>query len=312
MDTRTRRATHPHNTTLGQIVQAYLYHVENTLAPRTLESYRHSLGLFVAFCGEDTLVSDLTDLQVVRWMRARLNEGKSPNTVRGDYRRLRYGLLGWAVERAHVSRNWAALAKPPAEPDEPGRSVSERDLGRLLMVTKGSVTEYRDKFLLLLLWCSGMRIGEVTQLELRDVWGRGPKGDEEVLESIHVRAETTKTNAERWVPFDPQGNARAACMDYLAFERGLEPGRLFLSSRTGQGWAEQTGKHIVRELGKLAGVEVGAHDFRRAVVERMQRAGMSDTLIMQVTGHKSVTMVIRYARRAANENAIEVYRRLMA
>lgn len=300
MDTRTTRARHPHNVTLKEMVQSYLYHVENTLAPRTHESYATSLALFVAFCG-DVPAEDVTDLHVVRWMKSRLDEGKAPNTVRSDYRRLRYGFFSWAVERGHVGRNWAALAKPPSEPDEPGRSITDRELGRLLLATSGSRTEYRDRALLLLLWDTGMRIGELSQLALADV---------DLGESVvHVRAEITKTNHERWVPF--RAECRAAMHDYLAFERGMEPGPLFLSSRNGKAFHEQTAKHIVREIGIRAGVKVGAHDFRRALVERLQREGMPDTLVMRITGHRSVAMVVRYGKRVANDNAILAYRRVM-
>lgn len=111
------------------------------------------------------------------------------------------------------------------------------------------------------------------------------------------------------MPF--RAECRAAMHDYLAFERGMEPGPLFLSSRNGKAFAEQTAKHIVREIGQRAGIAVGAHDFRRALVERLQREGMPDTLLMRLTGHKSTAMISRYGKRVANDNAILAYRRAM-
>lgn len=301
MDTRTTGARHPHNTSLGELAQAYLYHVENTLRPVTFTGYASSIRLFVAFAG-DIPADEVTDLQIVQWMRLRLSEGKSPNTVRSDHRRLRYGIFSWALERGYVSRNWAALAKPPAEPDEPGRTVTEQDFARLLMFAKESACPHRDKAILWTLWDTGMRIGELGKLTLGNVIFEGDA-------TINLPSSITKTSQERWVPI--RDHCRAALYDYLAFERGMEPGALFLSSRTGKALHEQTAKHIVREIGQMAGLKVGAHDFRRALVERLQREQMPDSLIMQITGHRSTSMIVKYGKRAASENAILAYRKAL-
>ncbi len=304
MDTRTTRSRHPHNTTIAQLVESYLNHAENTLARVTYASYATSLRLFVAHAGPETPARDITDLQIVRWMRARLAAGRSPNTVRSDHRRLRYGFFSWAVERGYVARNWAALAKPPEEAVMVPRSVGQVEFGRLLLACAGAPTEHRDKALLCLLWDTGMRIGELGRLTRADV----RLGSEEMF--VTLPAAITKTHSERVVPFTT--DCRAALYDYIAFERGELPGPFFQSSRTGGQMAEQTAKHIVRKLGERAGVAVGAHDFRRAFVERMQREGMPDTLIMELTGHRTQVMLRLYGRGAARENAILAYRRATA
>ena len=126
---------------------------------------------------------------------------------------------------------------------------------------------------------------------------------------IRIRAATTKTSQERWVGFSEQ--SRLALYDYVAFERGSGPGPMFLSSKTGREMASPTMTHLVRDLAKLAGLQVSAHDFRRAFVERMQAQGMPDTLLQQLTGHRSTQMIVRYGRRKASENALRLQRQYM-
>jgi site-specific recombinase XerD len=300
LDTNTRKRGHQY-ITLTQLAELYFVHAENFLKKGTLASYQISVRQFVVYAGDIT-TNDLTDLQIVRWMRERLKDHK-PNTVRGDHRRLS-AWLSWAHERGIIERNWAKLAKPPSEPDQVGRVITEADFRAMLVWTKGSKTEHRDRALLHLLWDTGMRIGEAAKLEIEMLQ---LKGDNPV---IQLPAAITKTNQARVVGIDKE--CRLALYDYLALERKAEEGPLFVNSRTKEAWHEQTGKHIVRELGQLAGIDVGAHDFRRAFVGRMQKAGMSDTMIMKLTGHKTIAMISRYGAPNAQENALLAYRRAVA
>ena len=213
----------------------------------------------------------------------------------------RYGFLSWCVKRGLLRRNPAALVRQPTEPEEPGRSVDQQTFGRLLAHTRDGMAPNRDRAVLWLLWDTGMRIGEVAQLTVRDV-------SFERCE-IRIRAVTTKTDTERWVAFSE--NTRLALYDYLAFERGNDPGPLFLSLRTGEGMTGPTMSRLVREIARLAGVKASPHDFRRAFVERMQAQGMPDTLLQQLTGHRSTQMIVRYGRRKASENALRLQRQYM-
>lgn len=126
--------------------------------------------------------------------------------------------------------------------------------------------------------------------------------------SARIQAKNTKTHQERWVPF--RSITRSAIYDYLAFERGMEPGRLFLSSRSGKPLASATATRLILEIAARAKVKVSAHDFRRSFVERLQSAEtpVPDTLIMRLTGHKGTALIARYGKRAAAENAHHAYR----
>lgn len=300
MDTRTRRRRHPHSLTLTELVEAYDRHIATlSLSKRTLESYREAAHQFADFMPPGTPVSDISELDVQRWIKHRRDAGLAAATVRGNLRRLRSGLFAWAHERKAFRHNWAKLAKMPPDEQKVQRSVDEETFARLLAITADSPTELRDRALLWILWDTGARIGSITNLRREDI----------LLHRQEIRFVKTKTREERYNPIFE--HCVAAISDYIAFERGNEDGPFWINSRTGEPLHEQTLKHVVMKLGKLAGVKVSAHDFRRGLVERLQARGMSDSLIMQITGHRSVDMVVRYGRRRAAENARAEYRRRM-
>ena len=43
----------------------------------------------------------------------------------------------------------------------------------------------------------------------------------------------------------------------------------------------------------------------------MQAQGMPDSLLQQLTGHRSTQMIVRYGRRKASENALRLQRQYM-
>ena len=308
MDTGTTAGGHRNSrkvkVTLGSMAEAYrLYCDTLSLAPDTVDSYQRSVRLLCAFIAPETPASDLSELDLQRWMKTRRDAGISPNTVRGDLRRLRSGFMAWATERRLIRHNWARLAKMPMPEERELRGMTRETFLQLIAATADSKTERRDRAVLWLLWDTGARIGEITRLNYEHIlFDR---------KEVWFPASVTKTGVERFVPIFP--DTISAIYDYLAFDRGQSAGPLWQNSRTKQPLAEQALKHVVRELGILAGVKVGAHDFRRGLVERLQAMDppMPDTLIQQITGHRSLVMVSRYGRRTAAESARKEYRRRM-
>lgn len=297
-NTTSRRAKHY---TLGQVATAYLLHAREEVQPGTYANYRATVHAFLAFAGEDIPAGDVQPLLVSRFMRACLEDGRSPHTVRGHYRRLRYGLFAWAVKRGLISANPAHDSKQPREPNSSSRSIDLETYQRMLIYAGETANPFRDTALLRLLWDTGARINELLSVTLADT----------NLEDrcLRIRWQTTKTWHERVVPFTVE--TLAVLHDYTAFERKPGEGPLFLSSKTGGQFYYKSGTQLVREIAASAGVTASPKDFRHAFVARMQDAGVSDTLIMELTGHRSVTMIRVYGRERAGQNAIAAYRRLV-
>jgi site-specific recombinase XerD len=289
---RSRRANH----SLNAVIQSYCWHIEQTLSRSTLVAYRQSLRLLAAELG-DRPIRDVAGIDIARFIRARRDQGRSEDTIRGDITRIRT-FFGWALQAGHISANPCQLVPPPKSPQKAGRTIDEAGFRRLLAYAVESVMPFRDSALLWLLWDTGARINELCQAELADL--------DLKTRTLHLRWENVKTKAERIVPFTD--STAGALADYLNLERGTLPGPLFISSRTGEAFAPQTGSLLVRKLAKRAGLEASPHDFRRAFISRMQEAGLQDSVIMTMSGHSSMTMLLKYTRARRQETALQHYR----
>lgn len=302
MGTNTRKPRAQHSISIGNLVQVYLYWAEASLKPSSAVTYKVSLGLFCDFVGQDAIAADIGDMAVQRFIRARLDAGKKPNTVRSDHRRLS-AFFAWACERGHVPRNWAQLAKPPREQRPLLRSTTEEEFAKLLTFTFGQDAEYRNRALLWLIHDTGMRLGETSLLLVEDV-------DIEKRQ-VFVKADDSKDSEGRIVPFTVP--CRDALFSYLALERGhsILP-NLWLTAHGGKPMGAQAFKRELLRISKRAGIPFGAHDLRRAFVARCIAAGMPESLISELTGHAGgSTMIARYGKPRAQENAMASYRELM-
>ena len=169
-------------------LDAYCTHLrsERQVSPHTLEAYRRDLGKVLAFCNKESISSwSALDIQRLRQLVSRLHQqGQSSpsiarllSAVRGLYHYLnREGLCD------HDPAN--GLAPPKGE----RRLPKTLDTDRALQLLEGAVEEdflaLRDQAILELFYSSGLRLSELTglnmdQLDLADglvqVLGKGSK-----------------------------------------------------------------------------------------------------------------------------------------
>lgn len=132
---------------------------------------------------------------------------------------------------------------------------------------------------------TGMRLGEILGL----TWDRMDLR----TKTIHLRARDTKTGEPRRIPIlEP-------LLEILRqAPRGLREAHVFLYG----GKPLRDIREGLRRACKDAGVPFGRktpggfvfHDLRHTFVTNMRRAGVHDTVIMQITGHSDLAMFKRY------------------
>lgn len=162
----------------------------------------------------------------------------------------------------------------------------------------------RDRALLLFSWASGgRRRSEVAAARVENLKRVG----EAFLYTLD-RSKTNQEGADRPENDKPiQGAAATALADWLK-QSGIVEGALFRRIRKGDRLAEGLSDSAVREIVKrramLAGLGDGgfsAHSLRSGFVTEASSQGASIGDIMAMTGHSSVTTVLRYHRRAVVE-----------
>ena len=144
----------------------------------------------------------------------------------------------------------------------------------------------RDRAILELLYSSGIRVGELTQLNCEDVdWELG------------IVKVLGKGKKERIVPIGSK--AIEALKDSLR-RRGLSPGSgrgcpLFINTRGGR-LTDRSVRRIVEKYGKKCGLEksIGPHALRHTFATHLLDAGADLRDIQELLGHVSLSTTQKY------------------
>lgn len=158
----------------------------------------------------------------------------------------------------------------------------------------------RDRALLLFAWASGgRRRSEVAAARLESLRRVG-----EAFIYTLERSKTNQEGADRPENDKPiQGPAAAALAEWLK-QSGIVEGALFRRIRKGdrlaEGLSDSAVRDIVKQRAALAGLDAdfSAHSLRSGFVTEASSQGASLGDIMSMTGHASVSTLLRYHRRA--------------
>ncbi|MBA6413752.1 site-specific tyrosine recombinase XerD [Parahaliea sp. F7430] len=258
--------------------------IEKGLSDNTLSSYTRDLRQFNQWLinerGVSILAAERADLE--RYLGARLQQGQSPRSsarflscVRGFYR--------------FLLREGRLQLDPTLDIDSPkiGRplpkSLSEADVERLLEAPDlESPLEYRDRTMLELLYACGLRVSELTSLQLVQVsinqgvvrvFGKGSK----------ERLVPMGEEAQAWL----QSYMRGARVDLL---KGVPSETLFPSKR-GTTMTRQAFWYRIKLYAQRAGISkaLSPHTLRHAFATHLLNHGADLRVVQMLLGHSDLT-----------------------
>jgi len=155
-------------------------------------------------------------------------------------------------------------------------SIKEQDIPLLLANCKNQ----RDRVVIQLLWTSGMRLSEVTQVTSHNInWANY---------TIEVVA---KGNREVRYAFRDKGDL---IRDYFASNQTL-------------GVNTNGIKTMLERLGKATQIKCNAHSFRRGFAIQMVKEGLSTLMIKALGNWQSLSMVEHYTANLSFDEALEAY-----
>ena len=268
---------------LGQVqaaVEDFAEYAELVLgrSPNTVKGYVADLRGLAGYV--DTFDAFTLDA-LRRWLADAMSAGKSRATLARRTAAAR-AFSTWAYRRGDISTDAAARLKAP-KVNRPLPTVvkGERagDLVEAGTADDAHPAEYlRDRAMLELLYATGIRVGEMTGLNLGDVdLARG------------LAQVTGKGNKQRVVPFGDE--AAAAVSEWLEFGRAELAGdtqAMFVGSRGGRIDQRQV-RRIVERAGQRAGVEhVSPHTLRHTTATHMLEGGADLRVVQEMLGHTSL------------------------
>jgi len=270
------------------------------VAHKTLVNYRSDLlqvqRWFEGSRGESFFAAAVTPTDL-RDYRSHLMtvEGKKPATVNRRLAALRK-FFGWAKGVGLIiDRPTDAIRGVEESPRSP-KSLDRREADRLLRETEREGNK-RDIAILETLRHTGLRVGELTALTVRDISISERKG------SVTVRS--GKGSKYRVVPLNL--DARRALELYLAVRPRVSAEQVFISQR-GEGIKAQAVENIVKKYARRAGLEgVSPHTLRHTFGKSALDAGVDIVTVAALMGHDSVETTAIYTHPSARdlEQAVE-------
>lgn len=294
-----------------QIDEFMVYCQSKQLRPKTMQSYEQALRLFARWCEEERhieAVDKVKEADIRHYLKDVQQRGKYTVYVsdkkkqtncperRRDYRQtVSLGTINNYIRNLKVFFNWLdesfVVQKNPMKnvkqyknKHKPKEFLSDESFRKLITsLDKSYFSEHRDFAMIVLLFDTGMRVGECSRLLISDLDLYGHK--------IFLREEETKGRKDRVVYFSPK--TERVLRRWLQYkDRYLETEYVFPSRRDGSPVAV-TGfeSNFTRYLNRFGIKEkVSPHCLRNNFAKRCLMNGMDIYTLSKILGHSSVTV----------------------
>ena len=253
----------------------------------TIDRYAYEIGRLMTFLGIST--RKITVYHLRDYMAYEKGRGIKDSTLKG-LREIFSSYFNWLQRESLIDRNPIVNIGPIKVPKKKKELYTEVDLEKL----KRNCTNNRDLAIVLFLYATCCRIGEVVELNRNQV----------IIENQKVVVHG-KGDKERKVYFD---SVTAEALKQYMEERTDDCEALFIN-RYKERFHDNGIRAMLKKLAKRAGVNhVHPHKFRRTKATDMARHGMPIQDVQAILGHEKIDTTMQYVQ--MNDTDIESsYRR---
>lgn len=259
---------------------AHLAH-ERRLSPHTVTGYRRDLACLAAFCDREGL-ADWDQLKVHhlrRYAAASHGAGLNPRSIQRRLSGAR-SFLKYLIREGELEHNPAVGVSAPRAARRLPATLDVDQMGSLLAIKGDDAVSLRDRAILELLYSSGLRLGELTGLDLADL----------DLADGMVRV-TGKGRRTRLVPVGRA--ARDALRDWLKARPELAgPGQTAVFTGTrGRRISPRTVQARVSHWARRSGLgqRVHPHLFRHSFATHLLESSGDLRSVQEMLGHANIS-----------------------
>jgi integrase/recombinase XerD len=288
---------------MNGFVQTYVYYlrVERGFSPQTIAAYVRDIKQYLAYLTATYNVTAVTQIQkdhIQRFLANEQRKHKQPTTIARKLSAIK-GFHQYLLIEHAVTQNVAASIKGPKIGRKIPLTLSQQSMREVLdTFPQTNLYQRRDAVILELLYATGIRISECTQLNIADV---------HLTEGfIHV---TGKGNKERILPLHPGIITRLR--EYLTTTRPLlmkqETASLFLN-RQGNRINRQSVWTMLQRWGKELGMVDGIHphQFRHSFASHLLEEGVDLRFVQALLGHEDIATTQIYTH-TSNDHLKQTY-----
>lgn len=262
---------------------------ERNLSPYTVRNYRAEIGQFIEFAGAHGVHEwrQVDKALVRRWLTDLRMGGYAPGSIARRLSEVR-SCCTYLVREDRLDHNPLATISAPKQPKRQPRVLSyDEVLAMLRMPDVTTAQGQRDLAILEVFYGSGIRLGELEQLDLKDL--------DLLRREVRVLG---KGNKERIALFGQ--SAEATLQLYLRDGRPRLAGKeacsaLFLN-RFGQRLQRVSIIRMLDRYARAAGIDrkVTPHAMRHSFATHLIDEGVDIRIIQEMLGHESPATTQRY------------------
>ena len=284
-------------------IAPFLSYLENVkrYSPHTLLAYKEDLGQFLDYCATINEVSDFPDVtskMVREWMVIEMSKGRKATTTRRELSVLRT-LFKYLMREGRLAEDPTETIILPKTGRRLPVFVPDYQMDEILDSEdlQGGFPEVRDRLVLLMAYCTGMRRSELVGLKIRDIDFAG--------KSLVI---TGKGNKQRLIPL---ANELIADMQvYLEFRKKQitrEHGYFFITDKGAPVYDKFIYRLVVRCLGKVTtSSKRSPHVLRHTFATQLLNNGACIEAIRALLGHSDLSATQVYTHNSF-ENLIKVF-----
>lgn len=269
--------------------------IEKNRSPNTVRTYKTDLELFLEFASATGIKNlDSLELNTFRlWLADQKKKGSSNSTISRRSSTVRV-FSTWAFQKGLIKTDPAIRLISPKVNRTLPNVLAQKQASNLMQTAsnlddeENSVTiRMRDHAVLEVLYSSGIRVSELTGLDIKD------------LDFTRCTMRVIgKGNKERVVPFGQP--AKEAIQTYLTKARAelaneKSGNALFLGTRGKRLDTRQVRRILTNAIARVEGlVNVSPHDLRHSAATHMLEGGADLRIVQELLGHSSLATTQKY------------------
>jgi integrase/recombinase XerD len=265
--------------------------------PSTLKGSSHTVRCFLIFyagLGKSQLQNIVSD-DIETFVEHLQDQGLKVTTVRTRLNHL-WAFLRFLIDQNIIDDRILKRKIKLRVPEFLPRAIAPGDVRKFL----GAIRDIRDRALILVLLRTGMRIGEVLRLSMRDLDIREKKihiyeGEKNCLGRVVYLSDDALMAVKLWLGKRDKGK------EYLFY--GLRSHLCYTSARN-------IFTQYLRETG-LQGRGYTLHSLRHTFASELLNAGMRLECLQLLLGHRDIEMTRRYARLTDKSREEEYFRAMV-
>jgi integrase/recombinase XerC len=255
---------------------------EQNVSPHTLRSYTKDLDDFLTFA--DKRPKEIDNLDIRSFLASLHHKKLKKSSISRKLATIR-SFFKFLHREGYVKKNPAKLVSSPKVPKNLPRFLSIDEVFYLMETPQGDTFKpTRDKAILELLYSSGLRVSEMTSLDMSDL---------NIKESLLLAK--GKGRKERILPIGQK--AMEALQNYLPERMSLKrkTAALFLNNRGGR-LTQRSIRRILLYYSRMINLEgdLSPHTLRHTFATHLLHEGADLRSIQELLGHSSLSTTQRY------------------